>query len=92
LHGLGIGFGRAVGLEIVAAVLERHSIFALEFFVVPFRDFGMSEKRVVSASEAGFHALGDVIVERQVCAERVGGVLPVAVLRLVDGLDNKRQL
>jgi hypothetical protein len=62
LHGLGISFRGAVGLEVVAAVLEGHSIFALEFFVVPFRDFGVSEKRVVAASEAGFHALGDVVV------------------------------
>lgn len=62
LNGLGIGFGRAVRLEIVAAVLECHSILALELFVVPFGHLGMREKRVVSAGEASFHALSDVVV------------------------------
>jgi hypothetical protein len=64
LHSLGIGIGSAVGLKVVAAILERHSILALEFFVVPFGDFGVSEKRMVSASKASFHALSDVVVQR----------------------------
>jgi hypothetical protein len=64
LHSLRIGFGSAVGLKVVTAVLEGHSILALEFFVVPFGDFGVSEKRMVSASKASFHALSDVVVQR----------------------------
>jgi hypothetical protein len=32
--------------------------------VVPFGDFGVSEKRMVSASKASFHALSDVVVQR----------------------------
>jgi hypothetical protein len=59
---LGIGFRSAVGLEVVAAVLKRHPIFALELFVIPFGDFGMGEKRVVPASKASFHALSDIVV------------------------------
>jgi hypothetical protein len=86
LHGLGVGFGSAVGLEVVAAVLEGDSTSAFELFVVPLGDFGVGEKGVVSARKASVHTLGDVVVERQVCAEWVRGVLPVAVLRLVDCL------
>jgi hypothetical protein len=86
LHGLGIGFGSAVGFEVVAAVFKGDSASAFELFVVPLGDFGVGKKGVVSAGKASFHTLGDVVVERQVCAERVRGVLPVAVLRLVDRL------
>jgi hypothetical protein len=88
LHGLGIGFGSAVGFEVVAAVLEGDSASALEFFVVPLGDFGVGEECVVSASETSFHTLGDIVVEWQVCTEWVGGVLPVAILGFVDCLDN----
>lgn len=88
LHGLGIGFGSAVGFEVVAAVLEGDSASALEFFVVPLGDFGVGEECVVSASKTSFHTLGDIVVEWQVCAEWVGGVLPVAILGFVDCLDN----
>ena len=88
LHGLGIGFGSAVGLEVVAAVLEGDSASALELFMVPLGDFGVGEECVVSASETSFHTLGDIVVEWQVCAEWVGGVLPVAILGFVDCLDN----
>jgi hypothetical protein len=86
LHGLGIGFRGAIGFEVVAAVLESDSASAFELFMIPLGDFGVGEKGVVSTSKASFHTLGDVVVERQVCAERVRGVLPVAVLRLVDCL------
>ena len=86
LHGLGIGFGSAVGLEVVAAVLEGDSASALELFMVPLCDFGVCEQGVMAAGETSLHTLSNIVVERKVSAEGVVGVLPVAVLRFVDRL------
>lgn len=59
--------------------------------MVPLCDFGVCEKSVVPAGEAGLSSLGGIVVERQVRAERVIGVLPIAILRLVDRLDRIRR-
>lgn len=58
---------------------------AVEFVVVPFGNFGVREERVVAAEETCFYAAGDVVGGWIVLAGWVAGVLPVAVLRLVDG-------
>lgn len=86
LYRNGVCFGRTVGFEVVAAVLEGDSTPSFELFVVPLRNLCMSEQGVVAASKTSLHALSNVVVKWKVGAERVVGVLPVAVLRFVDGL------
>lgn len=54
--------------------------------MVPLRNFGVGKEGVVTAREASFHTLGDIVVKREVGSEWVVRVLPVAVLWLVDGL------
>ena len=61
-------------------------MFALELFVVPLRDFSVCKQGVVAAGEASLHTLRDIVVEREVGAEGVVRVLPVAILRFVDRL------
>lgn len=82
----GVCFRCAVGFEVVAAVLERDTVSALELLVVPLRDFGVCEQGVVATGEASLHTLSDIVVERKVSAKGVVRVLPVAVLRFVDRL------
>jgi hypothetical protein len=76
----------AVGFEVVTAVLECHSVFSFELFVVPLCDFCVCEQSVVATSEASLQTLSHVVVEREVGAEGVVRVLPVAVLWFVDCL------
>jgi hypothetical protein len=86
LYGYSICFGRAVGFEVVAAILESHSVLAFKLFMVPLGNFCVCEQSVVATSEAGLQTLSHVVVEREVGAEGVVRVLPVAVLWFVDCL------
>lgn len=56
-----------------------------EFLVIPFGDLCMCEKCVVATEEACFRAASDVVGCWVVATRWVVGVLPVAVLGLVDG-------
>jgi len=60
-------------------------VASLELVVVPFCDFGVGEQRVVAAEEARLYTAGDIVGGRVVPSCWVIGVLPVAVLWLVDG-------
>jgi hypothetical protein len=61
-------------------------VLALELFVVPLCDFGVCEQGVVATGEASLQALSDIVVERKIGAEGIVRVLPIAILRFVDGL------
>ena len=82
----GVCFRCAVGFEVVAAVFERDTVFALELLMVPLRDFGVCKQSVVATGEASLNTLSDVVVKRKVSSEGVVRVLPVAILRFVDRL------
>lgn len=79
------GRGRVARLVVVSAVFKRDPVASAERAVVPFGDFGVREQRVVAAEEARCEIPGDVVGRWVVGARRVVGVLPVAVLGLVDG-------
>lgn len=76
--------GCAVGFEVVSAVLECDSVRAFELFVVPFGNLGVREKRVVTTEEAGLDSTSDVVGRWVILSGGIVGVLPVAVLGLVD--------
>lgn len=54
--------------------------------MIPFRNLRMRKKRVMTARESRLHALRHIVIKRQVSAKRVIRILPIAVLRLIDGL------
>jgi len=62
LHGGSIGFGSAVGLEIVAAVLKGDTTSAMELFMIPFSDLCMGKESMVPASITGIKSLSGVVV------------------------------
>jgi hypothetical protein len=85
LHCYRICLGRAVGCEVVPAVLERDASATFELLVIPLCDLGVCEECIVTAGEPGSQPARDVVVCGIIFTGRVGCILPVTVLRFVDG-------